>query len=294
MDGQRIVSMMSLMSNDPTVCSMKSDRIMLCRWVAVPVLAAMVVAGCGVAKPAAAPSQPPASLGRHGASRQRADYNRAAGTHVSVSGGTGSRPGRRNCTHARFQGRRDVKAGQRLYQIDPAPYIAALNSAKASLQKAEANLVSTAAQAERYKVLVAANAVSKQDYDNAVAAQGQAAADVAPGKATVAMAQINLGYTNVMSPITGRSGLSQVTKGAYVQASAATLMTTVQQIDPIYVDLTQSSVEGLQLRRDIASGQLKLSGPDQAKVTLTLEDGTNIRWRSSSSPISRSTRAPAR
>ncbi len=168
----------------------------------------------------------------------------------------------------------EVKTGQRLYQIDPAPYIAALNSATASLQKAEANLASTTAQAERYKVLVAANAVSKQDYDNAVASQGQAAADVATGKAAVAMAQINLGYTNVVSPITGRTGLSLVTEGAYVQASAATLMTTVQQIDPVYVDLTQSSVEGLQLRRDIASGQLKLNGPNQAKVTLALEDGT--------------------
>src|SRR5258706_12963898 len=93
----------------------------------------------------------------------------------------------------------EVKAGQRLYQIDPAPYIAALNSAQASLQKAEANLVSTTAQVERYKILVAANAVSKQDYDNAVAAQGQAAADVATGKAAVEMAKINLGYTHVVS-----------------------------------------------------------------------------------------------
>jgi membrane fusion protein, multidrug efflux system len=168
----------------------------------------------------------------------------------------------------------EVRAAQRLYQIDPAPYVAALNSATASLQKAEANLASTTAQAERYKILVAANAVSKQDYDNAVASQGQAAADVATGKAAVAMAQINLGYTNVVSPISGRTGVSQVTEGAYVQASAATLMTTVQQIDPVYVDLTQSSVEGLQLRRDIASGQLKLNGPNQAKVTLILEDGT--------------------
>src|SRR5438552_6043701 len=122
----------------------------------------------------------------------------------------------------------EVKTGQRLYQIDPAPYIAALNSAQASLQKAEANFASMTAQAERFKVLVAANAVSKQDYDNAVASQGQAAADVASGKAAVAMAQINLGYTNVVSPITGRSGVSQVPEGAYVQASAAALMPTVQ------------------------------------------------------------------
>jgi membrane fusion protein (multidrug efflux system) len=251
---------------------MKTELMMLCRLGVAAALAAMVLAGCGSAKPAATSPPPQVSV-------------------VTVHRGsvpiTTELPGRTSAylvaqVRARVDGivlKREfkeggeVKAGQRLYQIDPAPYIAALNSATASLQKAEANLVSMTAQAERYKVLVAANAVSKQDYDNAVSTQGQAAADVATGKAAVAMAQINLGYTNVMSPITGRSGLSLVTEGAYVQASAATLMTTVQQIDPVYVDLTQSSVEGLQLRRDIASGQLKLTGPDQAKVTLTLEDG---------------------
>ena len=168
----------------------------------------------------------------------------------------------------------DVKAGQQLYQIDPAPYIASLNTAKASLQKAQANVVAMQAQAERFKTLVAGNAVSKQDYDNAVSSQGQAEADVASGKASVDTAQINVGYTSVVSPITGRAGISAVTEGAYVQASAATLMTTVQQIDPIYVDVTQSSVDGLRLRRDVASGRIKLTGPDQAKVTLLLEDGT--------------------
>ena len=116
--------------------------------------------------------------------------------------------------------------------------------------------------------------MSKQDYDNAVASRDQAVAAVASGKAAVETAKINLGYTQVLSPITGRIGISQVTEGAYVQASAATLMATVQQIDPIYVDVTQSSVEGLQLRREVASGRLKLQGPDQAKVTLILEDGT--------------------
>jgi len=168
----------------------------------------------------------------------------------------------------------EVTASQRLYQIDPAPYQASLDSATASLQKATANLAATAAQAERYKVLVAANAVSQQDYDNAVASEGQAAADVATGKAAVATARINLGYTSVTSPITGRIGPSLVTQGAYVQASAATLMATVQQIDPVYVDLNQASVEGLRLRGDVASGRLKLSGPNRAKVTLFLEDGT--------------------
>lgn len=167
----------------------------------------------------------------------------------------------------------DVKAGQRIYKIDPAPYLAQLNSAKASLAKAQANLATQNALAARYKVLVAANAISKQDYDNAVAAQGQAAADVAAGKAAVDTAQINLGYTDVVSPITGRVGISQVTPGAYVQAGQATLMSTVQQLDPVYVDLTQSSLEGLKLRQAVQSGRLKTNGPGAAKVTLILEDG---------------------
>ncbi|WP_028205931.1 efflux RND transporter periplasmic adaptor subunit [Paraburkholderia nodosa] len=166
-----------------------------------------------------------------------------------------------------------VKAGQRLYKIDPAPYIAALNNAKATLAKAQANLVTQNALVARYKVLVQANAVSKQDYDNAVSAQGQAAADVAAGKAAVDTAQINLGYTDVVSPVSGQVGISQVTPGAYVQASAATLMSTVQQLDPMYVDVTQSSLDGLKLRREIQEGRLKTNGPNAAKVSLVLEDG---------------------
>src|SRR5438309_607037 len=168
----------------------------------------------------------------------------------------------------------DVKANQRLYQIDPAPYRAALDSAKAAEQKAQANLASTTALAERYKILLGGNGVSKQDYDNAVAAQGQAAADLAFAKAQLQQASLNLGYTSVSSPIAGRIGISQVTPGAYVQASVATLLTTVTQLDPIYVDLNQSSAQGLQLRRDLASGKLKANGGEAAKVTLFLEDGT--------------------
>jgi membrane fusion protein (multidrug efflux system) len=172
-----------------------------------------------------------------------------------------------------FQEGADVKAKQPLYQIDPAQYRAALNSALAAQQKAEANLAVTTAQAERYKALLGGNAVSKQAYENAVAAQQQAAADVAAAKAATAMSRLNLGYTSVASPISGRSGPSQVTQGAYVQAGAATLLTTVQQLDPIYVDLNQASVAGLQLRRAVANGDIKLNGLNQAKVTLTLEDG---------------------
>ena len=168
----------------------------------------------------------------------------------------------------------DVTAGQRLYQIDPAPYRAALDSARAQLTRARANVDSTTAQAQRDEVLVAGNAVSKQAYLNAVAAEGQAKADVAAGLAAVQAAEINLGYTDIVAPISGRIGSSLVTQGAYVQASAATLMATIQQIDPIYVDLNQTSIEGLQLRQQIASGRLKLNGSDQAQVRLVFEDGT--------------------
>jgi membrane fusion protein (multidrug efflux system) len=168
----------------------------------------------------------------------------------------------------------DVRAGQLLYTIDDASYRAALANAQAAQQKAAANLVAANAQAERYKALVGGNAISKQAYDNAVAAQGQAAADLAAAQASVTTAHINLGYTRVVSPIAGRSSVSQVTQGAYVQASAATLMTTVQQIDPIYVDVTQSSAAGLQLRQAIASGQLRADNNVQPAVSLKLEDGS--------------------
>jgi membrane fusion protein (multidrug efflux system) len=168
----------------------------------------------------------------------------------------------------------DVRAGQLLYTIDDAPYRAALANAQAAQQKAAANLVAANAQAERYKALVGGNAISKQAYDNAVAAQGQAAADLAAAQASVTTARINLGYTRVVSPISGRTSVSQVTQGAYVQASAATLMTTVQQIDPIYVDVTQSSAAGLQLRQAIASGQLRADNNLEPAVSLKLEDGS--------------------
>ena len=254
---------------------MKPDPTMPFRCGLAAVSLSLFLAACGQARPSTTTAPPPAQVS-------------VVTVHRSSVPITIELPGRTSAylvaqVRARVDGivlKRnfkeggDVKAGQRLYEIDPAPYVAALNSAKAALQKAQANLTSTTALVERYKVLVSANAVSKQDYDNAVAGQGQAAADVATGKAMVATAQINVDYTNVVSPITGRSGASQVTQGAYVQTSAATLMTTVQQIDPIYVDLTQTSVAGLQLRRDIASGQLKVAGPNQAKVTLTLEDGS--------------------
>ncbi|WP_275451624.1 efflux RND transporter periplasmic adaptor subunit, partial [Xanthomonas phaseoli] len=181
--------------------------------------------------------------------------------------------------HRYFTEGENVKAGQRLYKIDPAPYIATLNSAKAALARAQANLVAQNAQLERYTVLVKENAISRQNYDNALASQGQAVADVAAAEAAMAQAQINLGYTDVVAPITGRIGLSMVTPGAYVQAGEATLMATVQQLDPMYVDLTQSSVDGLKLRSDIHEGRLQAANEGATEVELTLEDGRTYSQR---------------
>jgi len=176
----------------------------------------------------------------------------------------------------RFVEGADVRKGQPLYLIDPAPYRTALASAEAQLQRAQATLRSNAALLGRNQVLVRENAVSKQEFENAEAAQLEAAAEVAAARAAVESARINLGYTNVIAPITGRSSVSAVTQGAYVQGGSATLMTTIQQIDPMYVDLQQSSAEGLALRREIAAGRIRVEGADgqAVQVKLQLEDGT--------------------
>lgn len=168
----------------------------------------------------------------------------------------------------------DVAAGQPLYQIDPATYQAAFESAKASVAKAEANLASTRSKASRYEELVAIKAVSQQDNDDAQAALKQGLADVAATKAAVETARINLAYTKVAAPIAGRIGRSTVTPGALVTASQQSALATVQQLDPIYVDVTQSSAELLRLKRDLTSGKLKKAGAAQAAVKLVLEDGS--------------------
>ncbi|MFT4101281.1 MAG: efflux RND transporter periplasmic adaptor subunit [Burkholderiaceae bacterium] len=168
-----------------------------------------------------------------------------------------------------------VKAGQQLYQIDAAPYRATLESATAALARSEANLTQARAQAERYKPLVEANAVSKQDYDNAVAAQKQSEADVAAARAAIQTARINLGYTSVVSPIAGRIGQSLVTEGALVGQGEATPLAVVQQIDPLYVNFTQSSTELLRLRQQFDSGKLKkVDGGSAAEIQVLLDDGT--------------------
>lgn len=173
-----------------------------------------------------------------------------------------------------FEEGSQVKAGQVLFQIDPAPLQAAYDSAKASLAKAQANLTQAQSQADRYKVLVKINAVSKQDYDNAIAAAAQGNAEVLAAKAALETASLNLGYATVKAPISGRIGKALVTEGALVGQGEATEMAVIQQMNPIYFDFTESSTELLKLRREMENGQLKSVAPGEAKVTLLLEDGT--------------------
>ena len=169
----------------------------------------------------------------------------------------------------------DVKAGQPLFAIDAAPYAAALQSAEATLARAQANLTQAAALAERYKPLVAANAVSQQEYANAVAAQKQAEADVAAGRAAVQTGRINLNYASVTAPISGRIGRALVTEGALVGQGEATQLAVIQQIDPVYVNFTQSAGEVMKLRRALADGQFqRAGGSDAASVRVVLDDGS--------------------
>ncbi len=169
-----------------------------------------------------------------------------------------------------------VRAGQPLFLIDPAPYQAALDSARAQLARAEANLAQAKATAERYKPLAAAQAISQQDYTNALAALQSAEADVAAGRAALQSARINLGYAQVTAPIAGRVGRALVTEGALVSAAEATQLALIQQIDTVYVNLTQSSAEVLRLRRAMEAGQLRRTGGDAVAVYVLLEDGSPL------------------
>jgi membrane fusion protein, multidrug efflux system len=239
--------------------------------------AAMLLAACGTKSnqpPAAAGGQPPAAevgvitvaprtIGLVTELPGRLEASRVAQVRARVAGILEKRL---------FREGSDVKAGQLLFEIDSAPYRATVASADAALARALANLTQAAAQAERYKPLLEANAVSKQEYINAVAAQKQAEADVAASRAALQTAQINLGYASVTAPISGRIGRTLVTEGALVGQGEATQLALVQQINPIYVNFTQSTAEVLRLRNEIASG--KLTRAAAASVRVVLEDGS--------------------
>lgn len=168
----------------------------------------------------------------------------------------------------------DVKAGQPLYQIDPAPYRAELNTARAKLAQAQANLSKAREDAKRSAALVKVKAVSQQADDAAQAALSAAKASLKAAQAAVDMAQINLGYTKVLSPISGRAGRSEYTEGALMSGYQANRLTTVQQLDPMYVDVVQTAEDLMRIRQEIASGAMKTDPQGNARVSLTLADGT--------------------
>ena len=175
----------------------------------------------------------------------------------------------------KFEEGSNVREGQVLYQIDPSTYKAAYDQAVAQLASAQANVVTAKAKADRYADLVKINGVAKQDYDDANAAYLQAQAAVQQDQALVQSAKVNLDFTSIRAPISGRVGVSAFTKGALVQSGQASALTTVQTLDPIYVDISQSSSEILKLRQSLANGSLTNGGPASAEVSLQLEDGSS-------------------
>lgn len=167
----------------------------------------------------------------------------------------------------------DVKAGEVLFRIDAAPFQAAASSAQAAVAKAQANLAQADLKVRRYRPLMESNAISTQEYDDALTVQQQTGADLASTKAALETARLNLGYATVTAPISGRIGRALVTEGALVGQGEATPLAIIQQVDPIYVNLTQSSTELMRLKQALESGRLKSAGEGQAKVTLVTEDG---------------------
>ncbi|MEL0631336.1 efflux RND transporter periplasmic adaptor subunit [Pseudoalteromonas carrageenovora] len=173
-----------------------------------------------------------------------------------------------------FEEGTQVKKGQALYQIDPATFEADLAASKAAVARAEASIASSKSKASRYKELLKIKAVSQQDFDEADAASKQANAELLTAKAQLKSAQINLDYSHVSSPISGQISKSSVTVGALVSANQSTALATVTQLDPIYIDLTQSSNELTQLKKALASGSLGIDAQSQTDVELTMEDGS--------------------
>jgi membrane fusion protein (multidrug efflux system) len=253
--------------------SMRAPQHLLC-------VVALLLAACGakddnVAAPGAGQAPPPPEVGVVSVQPQtvalrtelpgRVEALRVAQVRARVNGVVQRR---------RFVEGSDVKAGQVLFQIDPAPYQAALDSAQASLAKAQANRAMATELANRYKPLAEAKAISAQEYVNAEGQRQQAEADVAAGQAAVQTARLNLAYAQVTAPISGRIGRAAVTEGALVSAAEGTLLATIQQIGTVYVNFTQPNAEVLRLRREMASRPARQTGGSEVRVVL--DDGTEL------------------
>ena len=237
---------------------------------------ALVLQGCGPGRAGGPPNQGPPEVGVITIEPQAVALQTELPGRTTPYAISDVRPQVGGIVKARlFVEGSNVKAGQVLYQIDPATYQAAYDLAKAQLASAQANLVTAKAKAERYAQLVKIKGVSQQDYDDANAAFLQGAAAVQQNQAALQSARINLDYTRITAPISGRIGRSAFTKGALVTASQADALTTVQTLDPIYVDINQSASELLKLRRNLADGALSDGGTASAEVSLKLEDGSD-------------------
>ena len=241
--------------------------------VSIALLGGLILSGCGSQQ--AAPQPGPAEVAIVTVNPERVVLTTELPGRISAYFVAEIRPQVNGIVQERlFNEGSDVKAGSLLYRVDPAPYQAAYDNAVAALARNEANREPARLKAERYRKLIALQAISQQDFDNADAALKQAEADIEYSKAAVESARINLAYTRITAPISGRIGKSNVTVGALATAYQGSPFATIQQLDPIYVDATQSSANLLQLKRDIAAGRIKGTGPDQARVKLLLEDGT--------------------
>jgi membrane fusion protein (multidrug efflux system) len=236
------------------------------------IVVALELAACG--RPPA-PARPPVEVGVVVMKKQVVPLQTELPGRTSPYAISQVRPQINGIIQARlFEEGANVRAGQPLYRIDPAPYRAAADQAKGVLASAQANLVTMKLKADRYTDLLKTDSIARQAYDDAVAAAGQAAAAVEQAKAASQAAQINLGYTEIKAPISGRVGRSTYTQGALVTSAQADPLTVIQTLDPIYVDVSQSSAELLKLEREIAGGRAQKGGTLSAKVKLVLEDGS--------------------
>lgn len=235
----------------------------------------LLLGGCGKKSDAPAPAPPPPEVGVVTIQPQRTVITTELPGRTSAFLVAEVRPQVNGIIQQRvFTEGSEVKAGQVLYQIDPAVYRAAAASARASEARAEANLAAAKLKEERFRDLVQSKAVSQQDYDDAYSVLKQAEADVAFARAAVESARINLAYTKVTAPISGRIGKSAVTIGALVEANQDEPLATIQQLGSMYVDVTQSSADLLRLQQNLESGQLQKGDAAAAKVKLLLENGT--------------------
>jgi len=241
--------------------------------VVVGVFGASLLVACGPKAPVGATETPPVEVGVITVSASSATVKSDLPGRTSAYRKAEVRPQVSGIIQKRlFTEGAEVKAGAQLYQIDPSSYEAALSSAQAEQARAEANFAAAKARNARFQSLIASKAISQQDFDDAQAAFAQAQANLEIGKASVETARINLKYTKVLAPISGVIGKSSVTEGALVTAGQTQVLTTIQQLDPIYVDVSQSADELLNLRRQVMSG--KVSAQGEVKVSLTLSDGS--------------------